>query len=140
MMPQRFTVSVKGVALSPDHEVVLLMNERDEWELPGGKLESGEDPAACVVREMEEELGLRVRAGPLLDCWLYEVHPGVEVLIVTYGCYPEPFTEVTYSSEHKAVGTFAPDRVGELPMPEGYRRSIRHWAALDDGGRNAAAL
>ena len=135
-MVQRFTVSVKGVVLSPDREVVLLMNERDEWELPGGKLESGEDPAACVVREMEEELALRVRAGPLLDCWLYEVQPGVEVLIVTYGCHPDPFTGLTCSSEHKAVGTFAAERLPALPMPEGYRRSIQHWLALQDPAGN----
>lgn len=29
------------------------------WELPAGKLEPGEDPAACGARELEEETGLR---------------------------------------------------------------------------------
>jgi 8-oxo-dGTP pyrophosphatase MutT (NUDIX family) len=43
-----FPVSVKGVAVQGGR-VLLLRNERDEWELPGGKLEVGEDPAACVV-------------------------------------------------------------------------------------------
>ena len=38
-------------------KVLLLRNERDEWELPGGKLEVGEDPADCVVREITEESG-----------------------------------------------------------------------------------
>lgn len=39
----RGPVSIKGVVL---HEgaVLLLKNERDEWELPGGKLERGETP------------------------------------------------------------------------------------------------
>lgn len=130
----RFPVSVKGVVLTPAREVVLLKNERDEWELPGGKLEPGEDPAACVVREVEEELGLRVRAASLLDCWLYEVHPGVEVLIVTYGCHAEPFTSVTHSAEHTAAGTFPPAALAALPMPDGYRRSIRDWLARVGGG------
>ncbi|MEX0885387.1 MAG: (deoxy)nucleoside triphosphate pyrophosphohydrolase [Phycisphaeraceae bacterium] len=31
------------------------------WELPGGKLEPGESLAQCLVREFEEELGVRVR-------------------------------------------------------------------------------
>ena len=30
------------------------------WEFPGGKVEPGEDPAACVVREIREELGVEI--------------------------------------------------------------------------------
>jgi ADP-ribose pyrophosphatase YjhB (NUDIX family) len=47
-------------------KVLLLENERAEWELPGWKLELGEDPADCVVREMSEETGWKVTAG---RCW-----------------------------------------------------------------------
>jgi hypothetical protein len=54
--PQLFPVSVKGVVIR-DGRVLLLRNERDEWELPGGKLELGEDPASCVAREITEEAG-----------------------------------------------------------------------------------
>lgn len=38
-----FPVSVKGVTVQAG-KVLLLENERAEWELPGGKLELGEDP------------------------------------------------------------------------------------------------
>ena len=37
---QRFPVSVKGIVYH-NGKIVLLKNERDEWELPGGKLELG---------------------------------------------------------------------------------------------------
>ena len=30
------------------------------WEFPGGKVEPGEDPAACIVREIREELGVEI--------------------------------------------------------------------------------
>jgi 8-oxo-dGTP diphosphatase len=30
------------------------------WEIPGGKIEEGEDPAKTVVREAEEELGVDI--------------------------------------------------------------------------------
>src|SRR5579859_1219816 len=124
--PYRFPVSVKGIVYY-DGKVVLLKNERDEWELPGGKLELGEEPEVCVVREIDEELGLAVTIGPLLDAWVYHIFEGRDVLILTYGCQPTPFSQVTHSPEHKAVGLFRPEEIPSLRMPEGYKKSIQKW-------------
>ena len=125
----RFPFSVKGVVFQ-DANVIRLTNEREEWELPGGKLEPGESPEGCVVREIEEELGLRVRIGPVLDTWLYHLHEGVDVLIITYGCYVDLSSKVVHSPEHRAVGTFSLDELKALKMPEGYKKSIRAWSAV----------
>jgi 8-oxo-dGTP pyrophosphatase MutT (NUDIX family) len=38
-----FPVSIKGVFVEAGG-IVLLENDRDEWELPGGRLEPGEAP------------------------------------------------------------------------------------------------
>jgi len=134
--PPVFPVSVKGVLLI-EGAVVLLKNERDEWELPGGRLEVGEDPAICVVREIREELGLDVTVAGIIDCWLYEVRPGREVVIVTYGCHLDGHDEIEISAEHKEVGLFQPEALADLPMPEGYRRSVRAWLARRSAGAAA---
>jgi 8-oxo-dGTP pyrophosphatase MutT (NUDIX family) len=79
----RFPISVKGVVLYAER-VVLLKNEREEWELPGGKLEPEESPEGCVIREIHEELGLPASTGPLLDSWVYHIATGVDVLILSH--------------------------------------------------------
>jgi 8-oxo-dGTP pyrophosphatase MutT (NUDIX family) len=128
-----FPVSVKGV-LVRDGAVLLLKNERAEWELPGGKLELGEEPRACVAREITEETGLPVTVGPILDAWQYHIRDGADVLIVTYGCYPLGTQSPAISDEHSAMGFFALAEVDTLTMPAGYKDSVRAWfARLADG-------
>jgi len=117
-------ISIKGV-LVEDGNVVLLENERGEWELPGGRLEPGEDPAACLLREFAEELGAAIVVGSLLDCWNYEVLPGRHVAIVTYAVARPGRETLQHSAEHRHFGWFAVSELDALPMPDGYRRSIR---------------
>ncbi|MFF7250194.1 NUDIX domain-containing protein [Embleya sp. NPDC008237] len=121
-------VSVKGVVVDRRDRVLLLRNERREWELPGGRLESGEEPAECVVREIEEETAWQARTGPLLDTWVYEPLPGRHVLIVTYGIHlPDADTAPVLSHEHCEIGLFTRAEVPDLLMPDGYKRSVTAW-------------
>jgi 8-oxo-dGTP pyrophosphatase MutT (NUDIX family) len=129
---RRFPVSVKGVAVQAG-KVLLLENERAEWELPGGKLELGEDPADCVVREISEESGWKVTAGPLLDCWQYRISQGRDVVIVTYGCQVVSTEPPVVSHEHKRAGLFSAGEVPGLVMPDGYKQSIAAWFARLNG-------
>ncbi|MGH8794540.1 MAG: NUDIX hydrolase [Stackebrandtia sp.] len=123
---RRYPVSVKGVCVQ-DGRVLLLHNERDEWELPGGKLELGEDPEDCVAREIEEESGWPVTVEAILDSWQYHISDGVDVLIVTYGCTVNTDAAPRVSREHREAGLFTRGQIPGLRMPEGYKTSIRSW-------------
>jgi 8-oxo-dGTP pyrophosphatase MutT (NUDIX family) len=62
-------VSIKGVLLL-DQRVVLVKNPRDEWELPGGRVDEGEAHAQTLTREFAEELSIDVRVGKAIDSYL----------------------------------------------------------------------
>lgn len=125
---ETWVVSCKAVVLAGDR-VLLAANDREEWELPGGRLEQGETPPMCVAREVAEETGLAVEVVDIIDSWVYEPLPGRQVLIVTYGCADLPSApSVTPSGEHRAVDFLAIDDLDHLAVPEGYRSSIRAWA------------
>lgn len=124
----RFPVSVKGVVIRGG-KVILLKNERDEWELPGGKLELAESPEQCLVREIAEELRLAIEPESILNSWIYTIVPGVHVLILTYGCLESSGDEAVLSNEHKELRWFPLAEIDALRMPEGYKASVRSWSA-----------
>lgn len=127
-----YPVSIKGVVLI-DGKIPLLRNERDEFELPGGKLEPNEQPQICLVREINEELSIDVYADKIIDSWLYTIRPKVKVLIVTYGCILKNNNRhPKISSEHKELIMASPQEVMLLNMPDGYKKSITTWLQIYD--------
>src|SRR3954470_18451532 len=113
-------VSVKGVLIH-DGCVLLLLNERGEWDLPGGRPDPGEDHRAALVREVREETGLAVEVGRLLDEHLFEVLPQRLVRIVAYACTLIGRRDVVLSHEHLGARWIALAELGETidrhPLP-----------------------
>lgn len=66
-MPDVLTLS--ALVIRDDSNRLLLVRKRgtSKFMQPGGKLEPGEGFAAAAVRELEEELGIRVRESELVD-------------------------------------------------------------------------
>jgi 8-oxo-dGTP diphosphatase len=97
-----------------------------KWEFPGGKLEAGESPEQALVRELEEELGIRIEAGASLTpvVWDYgrgpiRLHPFVCTIL---SGDPHPH-------EHSEIRWCSPDELKELDWAEADLPILGEWLA-----------
>jgi 8-oxo-dGTP pyrophosphatase MutT (NUDIX family) len=123
-----YPLSIKGVVIH-EGRVLLLLNERGEWDLPGGRPDPGEDHRAALQREVREETGLDVEVGTLLDEHVFEVLPRAFVRIVVYACRLLGKRDVALSHEHLKV-CWQPlaalaETIDGHRLPAGYLGAIR---------------
>jgi 8-oxo-dGTP diphosphatase len=82
------------------------------WEFPGGKVEPGEDDIAALVRECEEELGVRVEVGARVGQDILLSHGGavlrVYVAKLLDGQVPQPI-------EHAELRWLGADELDSVP-------------------------
>ena len=88
-----------------------------KWEFPGGKIETGESPEECLIRELMEELGVSVLINTAL---LPATHSYPDFTVTLY-----PFTcrltgGIVTMYEHHALRWIDPQCMPELD-----------WAAAD---------
>jgi hypothetical protein len=69
-----------------------------------------------------------IRPGARIDSYLFEVIPGRHVFIVTYGCTLVGEFRPSISGEHIDHCLWPVERLAELNLPFGYKRSIEAWA------------
>lgn len=78
--------TVAAAIIEKDGRVLLTRRSRGQalegrWEFPGGKQEPGETLAACLEREIREELSIIVRAGDVYSESIYHYDQGAIRLV-----------------------------------------------------------
>lgn len=55
------------------------------WEFPGGKIEAGETVPQCIVREIQEELAIKIIVGKHLIS-INHIYPTFEITLIVHHC------------------------------------------------------
>jgi 8-oxo-dGTP diphosphatase len=119
---QRPTIVVVAcVLLGPDGSVLLARRPEGRelaglWEFPGGKIEPGEQPEEALVRELEEELGVRAKRENLVPLtFVSHSYREFHLLMPLYLC--EAWEGDVAAEEGQELAWVRPDQLNDYAMP-----------------------
>ncbi|MBS1920591.1 MAG: NUDIX domain-containing protein [Bacteroidetes bacterium] len=80
---KKFTlVTAAGGLVYNEKKDVLLIFRRGKWDLPKGKMEKGESPEDCAIREVREETGLqKIKLDKFFTLTYHTYHEGTHFIL-----------------------------------------------------------
>jgi 8-oxo-dGTP diphosphatase len=115
-------VLVAAVALiDPDGRILLAQRPEGKsmaglWEFPGGKVEPGETPEACLMREVEEELGISTWASCLAPLtFASHAYEDFHLLMPVYAC--RKWAGIVQPREGQRLAWVRVGELADYPMP-----------------------
>jgi 8-oxo-dGTP pyrophosphatase MutT (NUDIX family) len=121
-LSDKFPVSIKAIIID-DHKILCLKNERNEWDLPGGKIKINEDIEECLIREVKEEVNLDVNNLKILKPFNIKVND-VPVVIIVYSANISCDSSIFISYEHSDYNFFSKDEINNLNMHQDFKNLI----------------
>ncbi|MBI3665078.1 MAG: NUDIX hydrolase [Acidobacteria bacterium] len=143
--PERPVVGVGGVVFD-EGRVLLVERGRDplqgQWSLPGGALKTGELLADGLRRELQEETGLEVRIGEVVEVferilWDAEGRPEYHYVLIDYLC-EKTGGELRAGDDVSRAEWVEQERLGEYHITPGTQTVIEK--AFNLRGRPAVSI
>jgi len=134
-----FALAVRLLLFNDAGEVLLLQRSYSSktnpgtWELPGGKIDSGEKFDTAILREMQEETGLSVRIHHAAGTAEQEVPAWHVIHLVMTGTIVSGSLRI--SSEHEAFRWTGIDEMRDLELADWFRGYFEKTLAVQAGKR-----
>lgn len=131
MANRSYQVTVKGLCFDGQGRVLLVRENSGYWDLPGGRMEHGEDFHGTLRRECQEEMGLDCR---ILDAaphwaWSAQNYDGLWKVVLCFRI-ALPHLNFTCSDECTAVEFVGADSFETLPAAPQIQQLRMHLASL----------
>ncbi len=99
------------------------------WEFPGGKVEAGELPESCLIRELKEELGIEVSTACLAPLtFASHAYEDFHLLMPLWVC--RRWQGTVSAMEGQELAWARPQRLREYAMPPADEPLIPHLIEL----------
>ena len=93
------------------------------WEFPGGKVQEGETPGVCVIRELKEELGIDTKTSCLAPfTFISHDYSDFHLLMLLFLC--RRWEGRVQPCEGQALRWVRPLQLEQFPMPEANRHAV----------------
>ncbi len=125
---QKMPVSAKAVIISKDGRVLLMRKTSGIVDLPGGKVEEGEDLYLALRREVLEETGLKMKRFDFVASWVKHHAVLGDRLVVVFEARVKAKAkkiDIQMSNEHGWFDFICPTTADEIgDMPPGFGQAI----------------
>ena len=122
-LAQKYPISVKAIITDQDR-ILCLRNDRGEWDLPGGKISSDEQPEFTLAREVREETGLDISNLELLKAFNIKFN-SIDVIVVLYKATISSDNAINISFEHNAYNFFTKEEFMDLNINHEYNQLVK---------------